>query len=292
VSSASSPPSGEAAGGALEFPKYRNVLNDEVVDCHPLRHVYSRLAKRSERISFKRQTADKASPEAWMEFVDGSGTPYYFCFLTNEKEYEFPTLVPVGQLGLFSKSTQYTHAMRMKRRLLQQAKRRLSPASLEAMRLNMEAESLSKPRRAAMLNKMPLPVAHIVFTAQYLGIDTITQSHFMWLASAALCDTLSATLPVGWEQRKIKPDPLKPNEPPPVLPFYFFNTSLRVSQWEHPSLTHWRSVLAELLAFERQSLNANDVSHHHVASSLHSKQGDRSGEAPRPMLWVTPDAGA
>ena len=32
--------------------------------------------------------------------------------------------------------------------------------------------------------------SHIVFTAQYLGIDTLTQSHLMWLASACLCDTL------------------------------------------------------------------------------------------------------
>ena len=37
-----------------------------------------------------------------------------------------------------------------------------------------------------------------------MGIDTLTQSHLMWLASAALCDTLSATLPVGWELRKIR----------------------------------------------------------------------------------------
>ena len=134
-----------------------------------------------------------------MEFVEASGTPYYYCFLTKRREYEFPKLLPVGNLGVAIGKTASTHAARMKNRMLQQPKRRLSPASLEAMQMNMEAEQKSKPKRAAMLNKMPLPVSYIVFTAQYLGIDTLTQSHLMWLASAALCDTLSATL--------LRPDP-------------------------------------------------------------------------------------
>jgi hypothetical protein len=271
------PPSGKAWVG----PKYRNVLNDQVEDRHPLRHVYSRLAKRAEKLAFKRSTPDETSPEAWMEFVDSSGTPYYYCFLTKRREYEFPKLFPVGQIGIATKTSHDTHATRMKRRLLQQPKRRLSPASLEAMRLNMEAEQSSKPRRAAMLNKMPLPVSHIVFTAQYLGIDTLTQSHLMWLASAALCDTLSATLPVGWEQRKIHSV-----DPPPVLPSYYFNPFLRVAQWEHPSLTHWRSVLAELQACERNSLRALDTSHHGASAAMASKM---DGEERRPMTWVTPD---
>ena len=40
------------------------------------------------------------SPDAWMEFVDPSGTPYYYCFLDQTREYEFPKVLPVGQLGV------------------------------------------------------------------------------------------------------------------------------------------------------------------------------------------------
>ena len=123
---------------------------------------------------------------------------------------------------------------------------------------------------------MPLPVSHIVYTAQYLGIDPLTQSHFMWLASAALCDTLSPTLPVGWELCKA--------EAPAKLANYYYNTTLHVAQWEHPSLTHWRSVLAELLAFERLSKVSDGAAPHDA--------GARSPRNKPQMLWVTaaPDA--
>jgi len=272
-------PSAARGGTRPKKTTYRNVISDVSEERHPLRHVYSRLAKRSEKIALKRNLPDSTSPEAWMEFVEPSGTPYYYCFLTRKREWEFPKLVPVGQLGMAVKTSASTHAMRMKHRMLQQPKRRLSPGSLEAMRMNMEAEQRSKSRRAAMLKKMPLPVSHIVFTAQYLGIDPLTQSHLMWLASAALCDTLDPTLPVGWEQRKVGAAyESRSLETPQV---YFYNTALRISQWEHPSLTNWRSVLAELLSFERQ----------HLSDKQHMRLEAAGQQAARPTLWVTSDAG-
>ena len=149
------------------------------------------------------------------------------------------------------------------------------------MHLNLEAEQRSKSRRAALLQKMPLPASHIVFTAQYLGIDTLTQSHYMWIASAALCDVLSPTLPVGWAVRKLHSDA---NGAAPVLPQFYYNMSLRASQWEHPSLTHWRSVLAELQANERQQLSADPPS---AASAGRGKPGEAK-RTPVP-LWVTGD---
>jgi len=107
---------------------------------------------------------------------------------------------------------------------------------------------------------------------RYLGIDTMVHSHLMWLASAALCDTLSPTLPVGWEQRKTH------DEKAP-LPHYFFNPQLKTAQWEHPSLTHWRSVLHELLATEKKTthLEAKD-----------DAPGSPGRHAPpkKAMLWV------
>jgi hypothetical protein len=256
---------------------YRNVITHQPEYKHPFHYVYARLAKRSEKVALKRTNPDDTSPDAWMEFVDGSGSPYYYCFLTKRREWEFPKLMPVGQLGVGVKTSASTHAMRMKHRMLQQPKRRLTPASLEAMRMNMEAEQRSKPRRAAMLRKMPLPVSHVVYTAQYLGIEPLTQSHYMWVASAALCDTLSTTLPVGWEQRKMPTDAKNPAAAANQLPVYYYNTALRTSQWEHPSLTHWRSVLAELLQFEK----------HHNSD----KQQPMLDASAGPMLWVTADAG-
>jgi hypothetical protein len=265
---------------------YRNVLTDAVEERHPLRHVYARLARRASKVAFKRAAPDTTSPEAWMEFTEPSGTPYYYCFLTGQREWEFPRLQPIGQLGLAVKTSAATHAMRFKRRMLQAPKRQLSARSLEAMRMNMEAEQRSKPRRAAMLRKMPLPVSHIVFTAQYLGIDTLTQTHLMWLASAALCDILSATLPVGWEIRKMRDDPSKKIH---SVPHYYYNTLLRVSQWEHPSLTHWRSVLAELLAFERSQLSDEA---NRTQARRPPELGKGGKELPPPMMWVTGDPGA
>jgi len=176
--------------------------------------------------------------------------------------------------------------------MMQKPKRRLSPGSLEAMRVNMEAEQKSKPRRAALLKKMPLPLIHIVFCAQYLGIDTLTQTHLMWLASAALCDTLSPTLPVGWEQRKTVEGSEESGAPPgpkPLLSYYYYNPSLRTSQWEHPSLTHWRSVLTELLSVERKTLG-NDEAHMGLGAQDYRLPGDSkggNGKPPKQMLWVT-----
>lgn len=218
-----------------------------------------------------------------MEFVEPSGAPYYYCFLNGKKEYEFPRLLPVGSLGMAVKTSEEVHARRMRMRFLQAPKRRLSPGSLEALRVNMEAEAASKPRRAAVLSKMPLPVSHIVFTAQYLNIDTLTQSHLMWVASAALCDTLSPQLPVGWELRKVE-------EPGCPLPHFYYNTMLRVSQWEHPSLTLWRSVLHELLGLERKTLSQShntDGSHAGLGAHNVVKMSDfKDGRVAKPVVWV------
>ena len=41
--------------------------------------------------------------QAWMEFVEPSGRPYYYCFLRQrqrEREYEAPQLKPTTMLGL------------------------------------------------------------------------------------------------------------------------------------------------------------------------------------------------
>ena len=77
----------------------------------------------------------------------------------------------------------------------------------------------------------------------------------------------------------------------PPLPHYYYNTSLHVSQWEHPSLTHWRSVLCELQAFERQSLSRYDAAHHTAMGTMATKSDGTGLEPPRPMLWVTSDPG-
>lgn len=261
--------------------RYVNVLTGKQSEDHPLGHIYSRLAKRAERLNFKRQSPDATSPEAWMEFVEPSGTPYYYCFLTRKREYEFPKLLPVGMVNAIAvKTDEATHVERLRTRMLQRPKRRLSPGSLEAMRVNLEAEQESKPRRAAFLAKSPLPVSHIVFTAQYLGIDTLTQTHLMWIASAALCDTLTPTLPVGWEQQKA-------TDPKSQLTHYYCNMSLRTSQWEHPSLTHWRSVLHEILAFERKTLGYDPLDSQHSFLGAIDDQRDPSKPLPKKaMLWV------
>ena len=49
-------------------------------------------------------------------------------------------------------------------------------------------------------------------------------------------------MPVGWERH---------NSPAgALLPHYYCNELLGKRQWEHPALTHWRSVLSELRAME------------------------------------------
>jgi len=273
-------------------PIYRNVLTHEKETQHPLRHVYARLAKRQAKLIFQRKKPDAMSPEAWMEFVGSGGAPYYYCFVNGRMEYDFPPLFPIGAVGVAIKDAEERHANRLRMRMMQKPKRRLSPGSLEAMRVNMEAEQKSKPRRAALLKKMPLPLTHIVFCAQYLGIDTLTQTHLMWLASAALCDTLSPTLPVGWERRKTVEGSEEGSVPPgpkPLLSYYYYNPSLRTSQWEHPSLTHWRSVLTELLSFERKTLG-NDEAHMGLGAQDYRPPGDPkggNGKPPKQMLWVT-----
>jgi len=118
-------------------------------------------------------------------------------------------------------------------------------------------------------------MTQICATAQYLGLEPMTQTHLMWLASAALCDTLIQTLPVGWEKCKQRGGKGR-------LPLYYYNSTLRRSQWEHPSLTHWRSVLHELQSIERQ----------HISDSAAGASRDAS-EARTAMLWVEAvDAGA
>ena len=52
-----------------------------------------------------------------MEFVETTGSPYYYCFLTKKREYEFPTLVPTMQLGMpVFKTSKQTHAARLHQR--------------------------------------------------------------------------------------------------------------------------------------------------------------------------------
>lgn len=52
--------------------------------------------------------------QAWMEFVEPTGSPYYYCFLTQTREYEFPPLVPTLQLGMsLIKTARDTHATRL-----------------------------------------------------------------------------------------------------------------------------------------------------------------------------------
>ena len=73
---------------------------------------------------------------------------------------------PPTYLGMPIKSTAHTHGRRLQAKMASRAtQRRLSPASLEAMRLAMEAEQRSKPRRSALLAKGPLPAPLIVATA-------------------------------------------------------------------------------------------------------------------------------
>lgn len=91
---------------------------------------------------------------------------------------------------------------------------------------------------------------------------------FRWIASAALCDTLIGTLPVGWKKCKQKAGDNR-------LPVYYYNSLLRVSQWEHPSLSHWRSLLHELQSTEQQHIAEDET-----ATPL----GDRPRRGS--MLWI------
>ena len=95
----------------------------------------------------------------------------------------------------------------------------------------------------------------------------------------ALATRLLPALVVSGEQRKLRAAPNKPNDPPPVMPFYYYNTALRVSQWEHPALTHWRSVLCELLDIERRKVDED-----HAGVIIKHVDGKSANE--RPMLWV------
>ena len=257
--------------------RFENVLSGEKVELHPMRHVYARLAKRAEKLTLKRRQPDDTSPEAWMEFVEpGSGIIYYYCFLagSQRREYEFPKVLPVGVANsLTVKTTKEMQSERLRRRMVQKM-RNLTPGALEAMRINLEAETKSKPRRAAFLSKMPLPVGRIVATAQYLGIDPLSQAHLMWIASAALCDYHSPTLAIGWERRKSR-------DPKATLPHYYFNMTLGTVQWEHPAFTQWRSVLHELLAAERTAIGMDA---HNASLEAIAKPDPRN---PKPMLWVT-----
>lgn len=227
---------------------------------HPLRNIFRSLAEVQLRRTRNatRRSDDTAAPDAWAEFVEPSGAVYYYCFLTGERSYEFPSLVPPTYLGMPIKSTAHTHGRRLQARMASRAtQRRLSPASLEAMRLAMEAEQRSKPRRSALLAKGPLPAPLIVATAQYLDIDPLAQTRSMWIASACLTDILAPTLPVGWE--KVKTVKHRHGHPKGVarsyLPVYYFNPMLGCSQWEHPALTYWRSVLLELNALQRRHVS-------------------------------------
>merc|ERR1712196_665852 len=104
----------------------------------------------------------------------------------------------------------------------------------------------------------------------------------MGVASACLCDTLSPMLPVGWERRKTGGKA--------ELPHYYYNTMLRISQWEHPSLTHWRSVLHELLSYERKHLSQSLSGTDHAGLGAHGGTAESGvpgdGRPARPTLWV------
>jgi len=260
--------------------QFINDLTGDIDPHHPLRSVFTRLAKIQVKQQHKsqRRAEEDGAPEAWMEFVEPSGSPYYFCFLTQKREYEFPPLVPTQQLGMqLIKTAKDTHAQRLHQRLASRTVH-LTPASLEAMKLNIEAEQRSKTRRAALLCKMPLSMVQITATAQYLGLEPMTQNHLMWVASAALCDTMMGTLPVGWQKCKQRGGSNR-------LPVYYHNQLLRVSQWEHPSLSHWRSLLHELQSIEQQHI-AQDFSFDRRGSS---DVVVRPEERRRSMIWVEAD---
>jgi len=154
-------------------------------------------------------------------------------------------------------------------------KRRMTAASLTAMRVTMEAEQRSRPIRASLLKTQPLHCTQLVNTAQFLGIDPFTQQKFMWVASAAACDTgMNMALPVGWTAHDA---PVGSN-----LRTYYFNALFGVSQWEHPALTQWRSVMHELQAMGRGDMPKLDP----------SAAGHATGDAIVPdstPLWVDID---
>lgn len=55
-----------------------------------------------------------ADLQAWMEFVEQKGSPYFYCFLTQKSEYDFPPLVPTHQFGMrLFKTAEGTHASRL-----------------------------------------------------------------------------------------------------------------------------------------------------------------------------------
>ena len=56
---------------------------------------------------------------------------------------------------------------------------------------------------------------------------------------------------------------------------------------DRPSLTHWRSVLAELMAAERTNLGATSAD---ASGALEVGASAAADGAPKRMLWVTADS--
>ena len=122
----------------------------------------------------------------------------------------------------------------------------------------------------------------------------MVQQHFMWIASAALCDMADGAMPLCWERVKAGgatggaedgaedgggggTSAAGGGGPRRRPSHFYYNALLGASQWEHPSLSHWRSVYRQLQALEKQSLAVGD----RAAVDAHGP--------PPPTLWLTTD---
>lgn len=230
---------------------FTNTETQEKTERHPLLPAFQRLARVEMRLQNFRKPMTDLSPEAWMEFVDASGTPYYYSFLSRQRLSGPPKLKPATMLGVPMKESGFEakqNAMLFKARLKPPSM--ITSSSVEMIDLAVEMEWNSRPARAQRLRFEPLQMVQVVHTAQFLGIEPFTESHFMWIASAATCDTLKGSaLPIGWE--KI------PFSGSTTYTSFYHNAVIGCSQWEHPALTHWRSVLHELKSLEANASNAS-----------------------------------
>lgn len=103
-----------------------------------------------------------------------------------------------------------------------------------------------------LLGPMPLKPPHILLPYPSLILER---------------DDQAPTPPAGWIRVKTKE-----NEAP--LPHFYHNMLLGESQWEHPAITSWRSVMNELQVLEDASF------------SLSGDEANGSQEPERPVLWV------
>ena len=79
------------------------------------------------------------------------------------------------------------------------------------------------------------------------------------------------------------------HDPKGALPHYYFHMTLGTAQWEHPCLTHWRSVLHELVGVERQKLTHDPTDPGHAFLGADPRVAQRVAEhvrGPHATLWV------